>query len=367
MPKKINNECLNFLVLAGDMGIGNWIMLEPITRYFALQLGYRVIVVDFDGLTPLNYVNTLGYVERIVSFPNSYLTRGGGMIRRMFQIVYLWSQFRDIKRHCTTVFGRHTYSNRNLILGIVLGIKRSYLNVNYDDKYLTLYRLLGFNVRLYESEEHEVNNNIYLGRTIVGQKFEIDHFFFPEDESNLKSSLINIRNYVVLQATTGVVQPWKGWPKDYWMHLIQLLVNENINVLLVGSKEEYSSNQGLIESVEVNLSKEKANRITNISGKIDLSTLGALVKSSDCVVSADGLLGHVAACFGAKCISLLGPGGNGRRPLGVSIQYLQAKCDCNSNNSIDRHAQARIEKCQGKCMLRISPQDVFLRIKDGTQ
>ncbi|MDA9100960.1 hypothetical protein N9J94_06840, partial [Planktomarina sp.] len=90
-----------------------------------------------------------------------------------------------------------------------------------------------------------------------------------------------------------------------------------------------------------------------------------LASVADCTVSADSVLGHIASVYSTPTVSLLGPGGDGRRPLGKNIKVAVAKCECNGENTISLAALRRIEVCQGKCMRLISVKQAFDLIEDA--
>lgn len=342
------SEKKSIIVLYGDMGLGNWIMLMPVLSELKTHLNADVYIIDFDRKTPFFYIENLKEVSKIIRVP---IFSKNKWVTRLFQFFYLFFKFRFLSKSIY-IYGRHTYSFKNLLLGAACGAKSSVANVMGDDPRYKLYSALGFNVRTYSSEEHEVENNFQLLELFnIVSKRELS-FFFPKSDNLLLPSRVNDKPLVLIQALSSPNQYWKRWPESYWIRLIDSLAESSCVVILIGNEEERLGNQDIIN-------KSHNKNILNLSGQISISELGFLSSIAKCAIAADSVLGHICSAYSTPVISLIGPGGNGRRPLGKNANSFVASCKCNSENTISLKALSRIEECGGNCMKLISPDHVL--------
>lgn len=334
---------LKYLAIAGDMGLGNWIMLDGVIGPYCRANDLRLIVFDFDNNTPTQYVNELDYVEEIVFLPKMLINVR--FIKRLFQFFSILLYARTIKEK-TLVFGRHTLSPRNLMLALCFGRGQSLLNVLPYDKRLNLYKLLGIKINFYDLEAHEVVNNFALLRLLFENQELAYHPFFPSDK-NFDHRNDEGRPEIIMQPLSSSVQPWKRWSLLNWKVLIEAMLNDGFCVSVVGSKGEAREIEAITDDID-------NNNLRVFSGNLSFPELGNVVENAICVVTADGVLGHIASALNTPSLSLIGPGGDGRKPLSKYSRVAQAKCKCNNSRSIDYCALKKIEKCGGECLNQLS-------------
>jgi ADP-heptose:LPS heptosyltransferase len=351
------SPCQNspIVLLYGDMGLGNWIMLQP--ALYSLKAGFRceICVIDFDRKTPFAYVENMAEVDRVIRLPNF---RGAKFFQRIIQLASLFAKF-GLLRRPVYIFGRHSYSLKNLILGAACGAKRSLVNVFQDDPRRRYYDAIGFKIRTYNSAQHECENNLALLANFNVSPIRDSPTYFPSAAGYVLPVHMSGVPLVVIQAVSSANQVWKRWPRESWSGLINRLNAAGIAVVLVGSADEQDENAEILTACD-------QVRVVSLAGRLTLSELGHLVSEADCVVSADSVVGHIASVFSTPAVSLLGPGGNGRQPLGSKQVVVSAKCECNSEDTISLAALRRIELCQGKCMRKIAVEQVFSRITNLT-
>jgi heptosyltransferase-2 len=77
---------------------------------------------------------------------------------------------------------------------------------------------------------------------VAGFKFNEEEYFLP---NFVKINNLNInKNKKVIGLNTGTSKTWKTrlWKKENWIKLINLLLNENYEVILLGGKDEHNLN-----------------------------------------------------------------------------------------------------------------------------
>jgi ADP-heptose:LPS heptosyltransferase len=98
------------------------------------------------------------------------------------------------------------------------------------------------------------------------------------------------------------IHPWtsdpvKQWPLENFISLIDRFSKEPaVKVIIVGGKEEAVKSQGFFNGLGVN--------VVNLSGKTTLSELGALLKASKALISADSGPVHLAASVGIPAVAI---------------------------------------------------------------
>jgi len=141
----------------------------------------------------------------------------------------------------------------------------------------------------------------------------------------------------------------REWGLDNYSNLIRLLPEEKFRIIITGTKEEGSLMRDFLQQHE--------NRITDMTGKLTLSEMIALINRCDGIVAASTGPLHLAAAMGKYAIGLYAPMKpiypKRWAPLGFHADYLFLDKDCNDcRHSLD---------C--KCIRSITPEDVTLKLE----
>ena len=153
--------------------------------------------------------------------------------------------------------------------------------------------------------------------------------------------------YVVCHLWAGGEKSYlKEWPKENWQKLMVKIIKEKrIEIILTGGQEDKSKNLDFISMFS------QKNHIHDLSGR-SLSETISVLKKSQCVISVNTGVMHMAAGLGVKTIGLHGPTSIKRwGPVGKDVhsvasnlpgaQYLnlgfeyQPDLDCMKHISID--------------------------------
>jgi heptosyltransferase-3 len=106
---------------------------------------------------------------------------------------------------------------------------------------------------------------------------------------------------------TVVIHPVSRWmfkaiPQTTVTYLIEELIKTGVHVILTGSSDpiELQFNSQIAQAFD-------ASFLTDLSGKLSLLELAALIDISDMVISCDSLPMHMAACYKKPLVAVFGP------------------------------------------------------------
>lgn len=138
----------------------------------------------------------------------------------------------------------------------------------------------------------------------------------------------------------------KRWPAERYAELNDLLqAMANVNVVLIGSKEEIDVSNSVFE-----LCKTKP---INLAGKTDLAEAVATLSVVDLLISNDMGLAHVAPAVGTDTIVIFGPTNpETTRPFAENAEVVRKAVEC---------SPCMLRDCpiDHRCMTWISVEEVF--------
>jgi lipopolysaccharide heptosyltransferase II len=177
--------------------------------------------------------------------------------------------------------------------------------------------------------------------------------FIKEGEPKHVESLVNDcgRKYSYLVAINPSANwPLKRWP---WMNFVQLigdLTNIGCAVFLIGAQKDKNIVQKILERV--------GKCVFNLCGKTTLKELTAILDKMDILISSDSGPTHLAAALGKKVLVLFGPTSpliTG--PRGKEVYILRGEVGC-------KIPCYNLECKDNLCMKKITPQEVFIRVRE---
>jgi heptosyltransferase-3 len=145
----------------------------------------------------------------------------------------------------------------------------------------------------------------------------------------------------------------KEWPDESWRGLAERLVERGYSILLTGSAADAERTERFVRSCS-----DLPGHVENAAGRYALSELAGVLRESNCVVSVNTGVMHLAAAAGAPTVALNGPtaearwGPVGERVLSVNadlpgcgylnlgFEYDRGCPDCMRAISVDRVADA---------------------------
>lgn len=207
-----------------------------------------------------------------------------------------------------------------------------------------------------EGEKHEAEYNFDLLKPLgISLPVTFETYFPVKEAAEEKTRAIlislNLKNdkpLVIL--SPGASCPSKRWPAERFGLLADLIAAKySVEFAAVGTRAD----QPLINRIR----QTAQTPILDLSGRLDLSMLGALFKKSALVISNDSGPVHIASAVGSPVISIFGrrqPGLSPSRwrPLGDTSRYIWKDTGCNP---------CLAHECQigFLCLDIISPEDVL--------
>jgi len=191
-------------------------------------------------------------------------------------------------------------------------------------------------------KKHYVNYILYilesLGYSVSDKTPEV----YISDEENTKYDYIFSDDKPVIGITyASIAEDARYWPKEYIEELVNLLVEKNFKIVLLGKTNK------------VYQIKETEN-ITDLVNKTSLSEFVSIVKKLSCYISvATGGI-HIAAVLGINTIGLYIPGDEfGWSPVGKNVFVITKDVSCVQCNP------HKMKYCKNNvCMKSIKPQEV---------
>lgn len=176
----------------------------------------------------------------------------------------------------------------------------------------------------------------------------IDHWqFTPEQIKKCETLLSGTSSFVTL--VPSAAWPMKRWPEGHWKRLIEALPEVNF-VLLGGPGDHFLAD----------IKATGGERVLNLAGALSLAESCYVVTRSQCVVSADTGLLHVADLLGVKAIALVGPTAFGF-PSNSQVEILEVDLPCRPCTKDGRGKC--IQDVYQKCMVDITPSRVATRVR----
>jgi len=207
-----------------------------------------------------------------------------------------------------------------------------------------------------KNEIHRLDYYLNIARS-VGIKDDgrlYDLFISQSDQgfarSILESEGIKKEDFTVVINPGGNWEP-KRWSKENFAKLSDRLIQElGAKIVICGAHKD------------IDLAKDIARKMQEnpviLAGKTTLKQLGAVMKESDLVISADSGPMHIAAAVGANLIALFGPtspevtGPIGKGRIEIICTEVGCKIPCYKLTCDDY-----------RCMKEISVEDVFGKVK----
>lgn len=147
--------------------------------------------------------------------------------------------------------------------------------------------------------------------------------------SNNEKELLNkyglkAGKYICLVPGVGKVRIHRAWPFEKWTSLAEEILNEDkeIKIVFLGGKDEKKDKRYEEESFK--------DRIVNLIGELTLSEDAKIISQSQCLISCDTGLLHLASALSKNVIGLYGPTLPERSgPFNINSKTVKANnCEC---------------------------------------
>lgn len=213
-----------------------------------------------------------------------------------------------------------------------------------------------------EGAKHEAEYNFDLLKPLgISAPVKLETYFPVKDSAVEKTrallTSLNLKGDKPLVIfSPGASCPSKRWPAERFGAAADLIAAKyNVEFAAVGTRAD----QPLIQKIR----RSAKSSVLDLSGRLDLSMLGALFKNAALVISNDSGPAHIASAVGTPVISIFArrqPGLSPARwrPLGENSRYIWKDTGC---------VPCLAHECQigFLCLDIISPEDVFAVISNA--
>jgi ADP-heptose:LPS heptosyltransferase len=345
------NTQVKQVVIFGDMGIGNFVMLTPLLRALRRKFSSAEIVVVFIKGRGAELV-----AERISSIDRHVHIHG----LRDGKFIDALPFLRTIRRlglKPDLLVGRFSGSPYLPLMAVAKRPKWRVGHVSSAGFNGFCDSVYNFPVEM-QMEEHEVERNLNIARTLgvsvegCGLEFELAEEDIAEASAVVAAHGIHVEKLICLQMGSSEIQKWKRWPEASWSELIRLLIAEGFEICLLGSKLE----RALAERIAITVDA----KVVNLCGSLTLGGTAAFIQLSRQLVSNDSGLMHIAAAVNTPIVGLFGPTEYDRtKPWTEKFIGLRGPCSCNSGTLFDRQTLKLIELCDRPCLTSTTPFEVL--------
>jgi lipopolysaccharide heptosyltransferase II len=180
--------------------------------------------------------------------------------------------------------------------------------------------------------------------------------FWGRKESDKISKIAELENSdLKIAIAPGSAQFTKQWPKGYFGKLVKKLEGNNIQVFLLGGKEDKVLCDEII--------RENNLKCPNLSGELTLLDSAALINKVDLVISNDSAPLHISNAVKTDVFAIFGPTakGFGFYPYRENDKILEVELDC---RPCGKHGGDKCPLGHFKCMIDLTPEMVFEEVKN---
>lgn len=170
--------------------------------------------------------------------------------------------------------------------------------IGYDNENRKIF--LDFWLKI-DRTRHYINHYAYLINLYLDNKYQT----LPLMQLNSKkSNLIYKKSQKIIGFVLGGDNKGsRTYPKNLSLKLFELLKNENIDIVLLGDKDDNQNNkiyENYLKSIQINTN--------NLSGKTTIAEFIDLISSLDLLVTIDTSAMHIASATDTPFITLIGKG-----------------------------------------------------------
>jgi ADP-heptose:LPS heptosyltransferase len=126
----------------------------------------------------------------------------------------------------------------------------------------------------------------------------------PEDERNMSALVDPFRFRKKIVIHPSISFPTMSWPSDRWQRLTELLLNDGFMVIAAGKDVHNIDNVSELVDKKVHKLASEHEHFLDVTNRLTLHELYALIKKSDLVITMDSGVLHVANCTDTYIIAI---------------------------------------------------------------
>ena len=200
------------------------------------------------------------------------------------------------------------------------------------------------------------DGNEVLPRDLAPFAFTVEHER-AVDRELARAGLAPERPFVVLNPNAGALSLERRWPAGHFAELARALVHEDaLPIVFVGAPSEAAYVASIVRAV----GPAPRGLLVDLSGRLAVGELAALLARAACVVTNDSGPMHVAAALGAPTIGLFGPETPVMYgPLGDECVGLWKPPACSPCINVHDNKRATCVHGQPECLVGIGVDEVL--------
>jgi heptosyltransferase-2 len=194
--------------------------------------------------------------------------------------------------------------------------------------------------------------------TIINPKLSIDT---DAQKECLKKLALDPNKPAIALFPGAEYGPAKQWPLTYFKELAQKLVREGFQVWVMGSQKDHAAGETIAEenTAGETASAGQSSSIMNCCGKTSIAEAIDLIAYCKAAISNDSGLMHVASAANCPVVGIYGSSSPiFTPPLSARAKILYLNLDCSPCFKRECPLQHL------DCLHKISPQNVFTRLKE---
>lgn len=207
---------------------------------------------------------------------------------------------------------------------------------------------------------HKIQKILRLLEPLTDKKFDMQTEIFwtaiEEEKSNLILEKYQNQQRHIIGIAPGSIWNTKRWIKEYYAELVKLLENEDIQVILIGGKEDFEL---------CNFIKNNSNAV-NVAGLLSILESAALIEKLDLLITNDSAPLHIANAVKTDVIAIFGPTVKeiGFYPFRENDEVIEVDLDCRPCGT---HGGKKCPLGHHNCMKLITAKMVFNAVIDHLQ
>ncbi len=211
----------------------------------------------------------------------------------------------------------------------------------------------------YRSELHEIERNL----SLISEFGKISNWKQKIPIKRINPSLNKkIRSLIKSEQRIICVAPFSEWftkkyPEDYVVKLIQMIINSDSNVVLIGGKKDEEDAKKVSESFEAN------NRFLDLTGRLSIHESIELIDKCNLLISNDSSPTHMAMFTDSPVLTIYGStipefGFYPFRSIDSIVQINDLYC-----KPCGIHGHKKCPQKHFRCMRELKPELVFEQVK----
>ncbi|MBN1558832.1 lipopolysaccharide heptosyltransferase II [candidate division KSB1 bacterium] len=208
----------------------------------------------------------------------------------------------------------------------------------------------------FDVQKNQINRYLDLLRVIKDKEYDFQTELYPSphdiDCARTQCARLDAKHKIAV--APGSVWPTKRWPEQRFTALVQKLVQHDIGIVLIGSRQE----RDLCDAI---LQQAGSDKIINLAGQTRLLEAAAVIQCCDLLICNDSGAMHFANAVRTDVYAFFGPTVRrfGFAPFRAQDVVFEVELDCRPCSA---HGGRKCPQKHFRCMLDISADTVYQHV-----